>query len=50
VKDSDGKIIYDARLEGTGSTSGFESTITRGRLKYAILDLARQIAAILEGG
>jgi hypothetical protein len=50
VKDGDGKIIYDARLEGAGSTAGFESTITRGRLKYAILDLARQVADVLENG
>jgi hypothetical protein len=50
VKDGDGKVIYDAKLEGIGANSGFDSTITRGRLKFAIIDLARQVADILEKG
>ena len=50
VIDENGKTIYDAKLEGTGANSGFESAVTRGRLKFAILNLARQIADVLENG
>lgn len=50
VIDENGKTIYDAKLEGTGANSGFESTVTKGRLKFAILNLARQIADVLENG
>lgn len=44
------KVLYDARLEGTGANSGFESAVTRGRMKFAILNLARQISDVLEEG
>lgn len=50
VIDENGKTIYDAKLEGTGANSGFESTVTKGRLKFAILNLARQIADVLANG
>ena len=50
VIDENGKAIYDAKLEGTGANSGFESAVTRGRLKFAILNLARQIADVIEDG
>ncbi len=40
----------DAKLEGTGANSGFESTVVRGRMKFAVLNLAREIANILENG
>lgn len=50
VTDQDGKTIYDARLEGTGANSGFESTVVRGRMKFAVLNLAREIANVLENG
>jgi hypothetical protein len=50
VTDRDGKAIYDAKLEGTGANSGFESAVVRGRMKFAVLNLARQIADVLENG
>ncbi|MCA8910888.1 MAG: hypothetical protein KDB82_04240 [Planctomycetes bacterium] len=50
VTDQDGKLLYDAKLEGTGANSGFESAVAEGRLKFAILNLARQIADVLENG
>ena len=50
VTNQDGKVLYDAKLEGTGANSGFESTVVRGRMKFAVLNLARQIADILENG
>lgn len=50
VIDENGKAIYDGKLEGTGANSGFESTVTRGRLKFAVLNLARQISDLLENG
>ena len=50
VKDANGKVIYDAKLEGTGANAGFEIAVIQGRLKFAILDLARQVADVLERG
>lgn len=50
VTDQDGKVIYDAKIEGTGANSGFESAVVQGRLKFAILNLAREIADVLENG
>lgn len=49
VRDGD-RVLYDAKLEGTGANSGFESAVTRGRMKFAILNLARQIGEILDEG
>lgn len=49
VVDGD-RVLYDAKLEGTGANSGFESAVTRGRMKFAILNLARQICEVLEDG
>lgn len=50
IKETDGKVLYDSRLEGTGGNSGFESAVAAGRLKFAILNLARQIADVMEKG
>ena len=50
VQDENGNTIYDAKLEGTGANSGFESAVTRGRMKFAILNLARQIADVIDHG
>ena len=50
IVDLDGKTIYDAKLEGTGANSGFESTVVRGRMKFAVLNLARQISDVMEDG
>jgi hypothetical protein len=50
IKEADGKVLYDSKLEGTGGNSGFESAVAAGRLKFAILNLARQIAEVMERG
>lgn len=50
IKNSKGKVIFEGKLEGTGGNSGFESATSQGRMKFAVLNLARQIADILENG
>lgn len=50
VNSMEGRVIYDAKLEGTGANSGFESAVIKGRMKFAVLNLARQIADTLETG
>lgn len=43
-------VLYDARLEGTGANSGFEGAVVQGRMKFAVLNLAREIADVIEDG
>lgn len=50
IKNAKGKVIFEGKLEGTGGNSGFESATSQGRMKFAVLNLARQIADILENG
>ncbi|MCC6465204.1 MAG: hypothetical protein IT463_07700 [Planctomycetes bacterium] len=45
-----GKVLYEGKLQGDGSNSGFESNTVGGRLKFGIINVARQIADLAETG
>ncbi len=50
VRDAAGRTIYDGKLEGRGGNAAFESVTTQGRMKFSVLNIARQIADLLEDG
>lgn len=50
VIQGDAKALYDAKLEGQGSNAGFEGAAVGGRMKFAVLNVARQLAAVMNNG
>jgi hypothetical protein len=45
-----GAVLYEAKLEGKGSSGVFETATAQGRFKFSVLSLARQISDLLETG
>jgi hypothetical protein len=50
IVDTKGVVLYDAKLEGKGSSGVFETATAQGRFKFSVLSLARQISDLLETG
>jgi hypothetical protein len=50
IVDTAGAVLYEAKLEGKGSSGVFETATAQGRFKFSVLSLARQISDLLETG
>ena len=50
ITDTAGTVLYEAKLEGKGSSGVFETATAQGRFKFSVLSLARQISDLLETG
>lgn len=50
ITDTAGAVLYEAKLEGKGSSGVFETATAQGRFKFSVLSLARQISDLLETG
>lgn len=48
ITDAAGAVLYEAKLEGKGSSGVFETATAQGRFKFSVLNLARQISDLLD--